>query len=111
MSEVPRAAKLRSNISPHTCICLLLEYAYSAPGTALPLSATLTGVCDVVDLASPSIKRNLNICQGTIDDAFGLFQNITNATLIILENYSALSCKKHISLRDIRLHSPNLLLY
>ena len=56
----------------------------SAPG--LPLSVTLTGVCDGVDLASPSIKRNLNICQGTIDDAVGLFQNITNATLIILEN-------------------------
>ena len=35
-----------------------------------------------VDLASPSIKRNLNICQGTINDADGLFQNITNATLI-----------------------------
>ena len=55
----------------------------TAPG--LPLSVTLTGVCDGVDLASPSIKRNLNICQGTIDDAVGLFQNITNyATLIIL---------------------------
>ena len=55
----------------------------------LPLSVTLTGVCDGVDLASPSIKRNLNICHfevHTIDDAVGLFQNITNATLIILEN-------------------------
>ena len=51
----------------------------TAPG--LPLSVTLTGVCDGVDLASPSIKRNLNICQGAIDDAVGLFQNITNATL------------------------------
>ena len=30
----------------------------TAPG--LPLSVTLTGVCDGVDLASPSIKRNLN---------------------------------------------------
>ena len=48
------------------------------------LSVTLTGVCDGVDLASPSIKRNLNICQGTIDHyAVGLFQIITNATLII----------------------------
>ena len=37
--------------------------------SGLPLSVTLTGVCDGVDLASPSIKRNLNICQGTIDDA------------------------------------------
>ena len=42
----------------------------TAPG--LPLSVTLTGVCDGVDLASPSIKRNLNICQCTIDDAVGL---------------------------------------
>ncbi len=60
------------------------------------LSVTLTGVCDSVDLASPSIKRNLNICQGTgtIDDAVGLFQNIINATLIILENDSTMSCKK-----------------
>ena len=64
----------------------------TAPG--LPLSVTLTGVCNGVDLASPSIKRNLNICQGTIDDAVGLFQNITNATLIILENNSSMSCKK-----------------
>ena len=64
-----------------------------------------------VDLASQSIKCNLNICQSTIDDAVGLFQNITNATLIILENYSTISCKKNIILRDIRLHSPNLLLY
>ena len=53
----------------------------TAPG--LPLSVTLTGVCDVVDLVSPSIKCNLNICQDSIDDAVGLFQNITNATLII----------------------------
>ena len=64
----------------------------TAPG--LPLSVTLTGVCDGVDLVSPSIKRNLNICQGTIDDAVGLFKNITNATLIILENDSTMSCKK-----------------
>ena len=50
-----------------------------------------------VDLASPSIKRNLNICQGTINDAVGLFQNITNATLIILENDSTMThLKKHI---------------
>ena len=35
-------------------------YCSTAPG--LPLSVTLTGVCDGVDLASPSIKRNLNIC-------------------------------------------------
>ena len=69
-------------------VCLVA----SAPG--LPLSVTLTGVCDGVDLASPSIKRNLNICQGTVDDAVGLFQNITNATLIILENDSTMSCKK-----------------
>ncbi len=83
----------------------------TAPGAGLPLSVTLTGVCDGVDLASPSMKRNLNICQGTIDDAVGLFQNITNLTLIILENDSTMSYKKHIILRDIRLHSPNLLLY
>ena len=44
-----------------------------------------------LDLASPSIKRNLNICQGTINDAVGLFQNITNATLIILENDSTMT--------------------
>ena len=56
----------------------------------------VAGVCDGVDFASPSIKRNLNICQGTIDDAVGLFQNITNATLIILENDSTMSCKKHM---------------
>ncbi len=79
--------------------------ADAAPG--LPLSVTLTGVWDGVDLASPPIKHNLNICQGTIDDAVGLL----NATLIILENDSTMSCKKHIILRDIRLHSPNLLLY
>ena len=66
----------------------------TAPG--LPLSVMLTGVCDGVDLASPSIKRILNICQGTIDDAVRLFQNITNATLIILENDSTMSCKKNI---------------
>ena len=71
------------------------------PGAGLPLSVTLTGVCDGVDLASSSIKRNLNISQGTIDDAVGLFQNITNATLIILENDSTMSYKKHILLRDI----------
>ena len=64
----------------------------SAPG--LPLSVTLTGVCDGVELTSPSIKRNLNICQGTVDDAVGLFKNITNATLIILGNDSTMSCKK-----------------
>ena len=64
----------------------------TAPG--LPLSVTLTGVCDDVDLASPLIKRNLNICQGTIDDAVGLFKNFTNATLIILKNDSTISCKK-----------------
>ena len=63
---------------------------------AVALSVTLTGVCDGVDFASPSIKRNLNICQGTIDYAVGLFQNITiYATLIILENDSTMSCKKH----------------
>ena len=72
----------------------------TAPG--LPLSVTLTGVCDGVDLTSPSMKRNLNICQDTIDDAVGLFKNITNVTLIILEYDSTMSCKKHIILRDIR---------
>ena len=86
-----------------------MRYAYCA-WAGLPLSVTLTGVCDGVDFASPSIKRNLNICQGTIDDAVGLFQNITNATLIILENDSTMSCKIMI-LRNIRLHSPNLLLF
>ena len=87
----------------------MADAANAAPG--LPLSVTLTGVWDGVDLASPPIKHNLNICQGTIDDAVGLFKNITNATLIILENDSTMSCKKHIILRDIRLHSPNLLSY
>ena len=59
----------------------------TAPGlpcrcvVSLSVTVTLTGVCDGVDLASPSIKRNLNICQGTIHDAVGLFQKITNATL------------------------------
>ena len=74
--------------------CGMPRLVASAPG--LPLSVTLTGVCDGVDLASPSIKRNLNICQGTVDDAVGLFQNITNATLIILEveNDSTMSCKE-----------------
>ena len=66
----------------------------TAPG--LPLSVTLTGVWDGVDLASPSIKRNLNICQGTIDDAVGLFQNIINATLIILENDSSIMIQCHV---------------
>ena len=51
----------------------------TAPG--LPLSVTLTGVCDGVDLASPSIKRNLNICQGTIHDAVGLFQKYHNCNI------------------------------
>ena len=32
----------------------------TAPG--LPLSMTLTSVCGGVDLTSPSIKLNLNIC-------------------------------------------------
>ena len=78
--------------------CGMPRLGPTAPG--LPLSVTLTGVCHGVDLASPSIKRILNICQGTIDDAVGLFQNITNATLslIILENDSTIitmSCKKH----------------
>ena len=50
--------------------------------TGLPLSVTLTGVWDGVDLASPPIKHNLNICQVMIDDAVGLFKNFTNATLI-----------------------------
>ena len=66
----------------------------ACPGLPLALSVTLTGVYDGVDLASPSIKRNLNICQGTTHDAVGLFQNITNATLIILENDSTMSYKK-----------------
>ena len=70
----------------------MADAANAAPG--LPLSMTLTGVWDGVDLASPPIKHNLNICQGTIDDAVGLFKNITNATLIILENDSTMSCKK-----------------
>ena len=65
----------------------------TAPG--LPLSVTLTGVCDGVDLASPLIKRNLNICQGTIDDAVGLFQNITNATLPYLKMIQQYHVKKH----------------
>ena len=73
----------------------MADAANVAPG--LPLSVTLTGVWDGVDLASPPIKHNLNICQGTIDDAVGLFKNITNSTLIILENDSTMSCKKNIS--------------
>ena len=62
-------------------------------GSRLPLSVMLTGVGDGVDLASPSIKCNLNICQGTIGYAVSkfLFQNITNATLIIFENDSTMS--------------------
>ena len=51
-------------------VCLLA----TAPGLPLSVTLTVTGVCDGVDLASPSIKRNLNICQGTIHDAVGLFQ-------------------------------------
>ncbi len=46
----------------------------TAPGLPLSVTLTATGVCDDVDLASPSIKRNLNICQDTIDEAVGLFQ-------------------------------------
>ena len=72
-----------------------MRYGYCA-WAGLPLPVTLTGVCDGVDLAFPSIKRNLNICQGMIDDAVGLFQNITNATLVILGNDSTMSCKKNI---------------
>ena len=55
----------------------MADEANAAPGLPLSLSVTLTGVWDGVDLASPPIKRNLNICQGTIDDAVGLFKNIT----------------------------------
>ena len=77
----------------------MADAANAAPG--LPLSVTLTGVWDGVDLASPPIKHNLNICQGTIDDAVGLFKNITNATLIILENDSTMSCKKTISFQHL----------
>ena len=73
------AVSFRPDLSP-TCRRLVADL------TCIPL----TGVCEGVDLASPSIKRNLNICQGTIDDAVGLFQNITNATLIILENGSTM---------------------
>ena len=73
-----------------------MRYAYCAWVAVVSVTVTLTGVCDSVDLAPLSIKRILNICQGTIDDAVGLFQNITNATLIILENDSTMSCKKHI---------------
>ena len=54
-----------------------MEVPYCA-WVAAALSVTLTVVCDGVDLGSPSIKCNLNICQGTIDDAVGLFKNITN---------------------------------
>ena len=52
---------------------------------------------------SIAIKRNLNICQATIDDAVGLFQNITIATLIILENDSTMSCKKTYNFAGIML--------
>ena len=79
----------------YICRCQRRLPVFATVVSGLPLSVTLTGVCDGVDLASPSIKRNLNICQGTIDDAVGLFQNITNATLIIVENDSTMSCKKH----------------
>ena len=49
-----------------------------------------------VDLTSPSIKCNLNILYGTIGDAVGLFQNITNATLITLD--STMSCRHKYNL-------------
>ena len=41
-----------------------------------------------------ALKSEVWAVDGTIDDAVGLFQNITNATLIILENGSTMSCKK-----------------
>ena len=57
----------------------------TAPGAGLPLPVTLTGVCDGVDLASPSIKRNLNICQGTIDDVWTISKyHRCNIRLIIM---------------------------
>ena len=100
-----RDLKVRGVLCALRSVCLLvvdLSMSHGGRGecgmptaSGLPLSVTLTantGVCDGVDLVSPPIKRNLNICQGTIDDAVGLFQNITNATLIILENDSTMSC-------------------
>ena len=69
-----------------------MRYAYCAWVAVVSDTYRCLGRC-TVDLASPSIKRNLNICQGTINDAVGLFQNITNATFIILENDSTMSCK------------------
>ena len=67
------------------------------PGLPLtPLSVTLTDVCGGVDLTSSSIKCNLNILYGTIGDAVGLFQNITNATLITLD--STMSCRPKYNL-------------
>ena len=67
-----------------------MRYAYCAWVVVVSDAYRCLGWC-TVDLASPSIKRNLNICQGTINDAVGLFQNITNATLIILENDSTMT--------------------
>ena len=59
----------------------------TAPG--LPLPVTLTGLCDGVDLASEvSIGKTQFKYLSTIDDAVGLFQNIT------IENDSTMSCKK-----------------
>ena len=67
-----------------------MRYAYCAWVVVVSDAYWCLGRC-TVDLASPSIKRNLNICQGTINDAVGLFQNIKNATLIIIENDSTMT--------------------
>ena len=73
------------------CLSVCLSVSLSTPtgcwcvGVVVSDAYRCLGRCTVY-LVSPSIKRNLNICQGTINDAVGLFQNITNATLIILEN-------------------------
>ena len=80
----------------------------------LPLSVTLTGVCEGVELASPSIKRNLNICQGTIDDEHCWTISKDHTCNInhraYLKMIQQCHVKKHIILHDICLHSPNLLL-
>ena len=65
-------------------------YAYCAWVVVVSDAYRCLGRC-TVDLAPPTIKGNLNICQGTINDAVGLFQTITNATLIILENDSTMT--------------------
>ena len=62
----------------------------SVVSDALPVFA---GRCRHRESRLHEIKRNLNISKVVDDhDAVGLFQNITNATLIVLVNDSTMSC-------------------